>query len=1234
MAENQQTFVLVGQFKDGITPSLRKLNTQITSLTRTFSKFSGTLRPISKELGVMAMAAERLAATQKNSRSAFEGNVRVLKEYKRTLGQVTSAQDALNRRTPKTLNMPRQPGTPQMPRGGGGGGLPSAAAMVAGERAGDKGVGFWGMTAAMATANLAVQGATMAFQKFTGSIGGFIESGKRAQQSVTSMAGTLMTLGKVGDYAKSQIMAENMMEKLGKVAAQLPGSTEDYLTILEQTLDDQIQAFGSVEAVQKNLAGFDPKTGKKLAGGMEQSFTALFGMSAQIAGLRPQIAAMDLNQLRQSPENIRNVQLLTRNPTLAKFYMEELKKSGGDFIMALNNAMQKAIPKEQIEALKNNFDSQYQSFITTFTDAFSGVISPMRKVKIKVFQSAYGYQEEMISTMDILGNAMRQINEIVSLIMGMNLIDPMKLLNEALFEVLVWIHMFRMDLEDLKKAGDLNLGTLAETVGESIGMAIANFSNWLLNLDYERFFQTIDKLVYSFFKGLFKGFLAAFQGKAADEKGPLGGLGTSVTGTIVTLLALGKAVQVLTGIYLGASAALGAIQFSALAATIAGWAPVIVGAAQAIAAGVATFATTMALPLAAIVGAILGTVAILRHGDYILSSLWEAMKMVGNGFMWLYHGIQEFQAMLMSGLMKFLSGLPGVGKFFKGAADHFEQERLKQQQHRLDREKAMAANAAKIGQNTADSWKRTQEDAAKLRNAFNGTTAAVKGTQQALKTAAKPAQAAKPRTKADTIGGGGQGGGRGSRVTPSAPKPPKPPIPPQAPKPPKTPSPGNYVVNGIEYNWKTGMPVAKPAAAPKPLKAPAPTNYVVNGIEYNWKTGMPVKKPAPAPKPAAAPKPRLSTAQPARAARPVAPAPKPAAPAPRLAAPKPVAAPKPPAPPAPPKPVGPPPPANLSPAAVTSIQTAVTNGVKAAQVNQGQTWQQALAPIAAGITTLGTYLVSGFNAARVLAAGAKAEAKVSAANQAKLLNSVIISTSGTKQAVMAVSSKVATQPTQVQVASNTAKALTLLAQINTSVKSSGMMGMMPGGFSPPLGGAQGSLGNAARMASASGLQVTSSFRPGDKGYHGVGRAMDFSNSTGPTPQMMAFAQQMIAKYGSSLTELIYSPLGFSIKHGRKVPPLAYGAHFNHVHVAFGQGPGNPTMFSNANAAMAYERMMAPAGAKIATVTANSSEFGGGGHTTVNQNISINGAQDPQRLAELVFDYASRAAQRVNNASFA
>jgi hypothetical protein len=250
------------------------------------------------------------------------------------------------------------------------------------------------------------------------------------------------------------------------------------------------------------------------------------------------------------------------------------------------------------------------------------------------------------------------------------------------------------------------------------------------------------------------------------------------------------------------------------------------------------------------------------------------------------------------------------------------------------------------------------------------------------------------------------------------------------------------------------------------------------------------------------------------------------------------------------------------------------------------------------------------------------------------MGQVLAAVSAVKSAMMAVSSKVSTQPTLVQVASNTAKANDLLSAINASIKSSSMMPMGMGGMSPPLGGAQGSLGGAAQMAAASGLQTTSSFRPGDKGYHGVGRAMDFSNSTGPTPQMMAYAQSMIAKYGSSLTELIYSPLGFSIKNGKKVAPLAYGQHFNHVHVAFAHGLKNPTFFTSAQEAIAYERYMAPATAKVSSVTTNSSENLGNKHTTVNQNISISGSQDPQRLAEMVFDYAARAAQRVNNASFA
>jgi hypothetical protein len=205
-------------------------------------------------------------------------------------------------------------------------------------------------------------------------------------------------------------------------------------------------------------------------------------------------------------------------------------------------------------------------------------------------------------------------------------------------------------------------------------------------------------------------------------------------------------------------------------------------------------------------------------------------------------------------------------------------------------------------------------------------------------------------------------------------------------------------------------------------------------------------------------------------------------------------------------------------------------------------------------------------------------------------------------------------------------------QILSAIKAAAAAGGMGMGGGA-LGGGKGSLGAASALAQSMGLQITSGYRPGDPGYHGANRARDYSNGTGPTPQMMAFAQKMAATYGTSLTELIYTPLGFGIKNGKKVPPYAAAAHYNHVHVAFGRGPGSPTMFSNANAAMAYERMMAPAGATVATVTSNSSEWGNS-PVTLNLTNNISGVQDPRTVAEMVWDYTSKKVQQLQNNSFA
>ena len=104
-----------------------------------------------------------------------------------------------------------------------------------------------------------------------------------------------------------------------------------------------------------------------------------------------------------------------------------------------------------------------------------------------------------------------------------------------------------------------------------------------------------------------------------------------------------------------------------------------------------------------------------------------------------------------------------------------------------------------------------------------------------------------------------------------------------------------------------------------------------------------------------------------------------------------------------------------------------------------------------------------------------------------------------------------------------------------------------------MGAASGSLAGMVPIAGRFGLSETSGYRPGDDGYHGINRAKDFSNGGGPTPEMMAFAKFVAAAFGAQLLELIYTPLGWSIKNGQRVAPYAQADHFDHVHVAMAHG---------------------------------------------------------------------------------
>jgi hypothetical protein len=184
----------------------------------------------------------------------------------------------------------------------------------------------------------------------------------------------------------------------------------------------------------------------------------------------------------------------------------------------------------------------------------------------------------------------------------------------------------------------------------------------------------------------------------------------------------------------------------------------------------------------------------------------------------------------------------------------------------------------------------------------------------------------------------------------------------------------------------------------------------------------------------------------------------------------------------------------------------------------------------------------------------------------------------------------------------------------------------------PLGGGSATLNAMEALGHAAGLQTTSGFRPGDPGFHGANRARDLSNGGGETPEMNKVAAQMASQYGASLTELIYTPLGYSIKNGAKTGLISPDNHYHHIHVAVAEGLKNAAVFSSQQAAMQYEKSMMPAGASpmkvdLASMTANSSEFSGGGGDVQIGSINISGVDDPKQIANQVAEEILYAVRR-------
>jgi hypothetical protein len=122
-------------------------------------------------------------------------------------------------------------------------------------------------------------------------------------------------------------------------------------------------------------------------------------------------------------------------------------------------------------------------------------------------------------------------------------------------------------------------------------------------------------------------------------------------------------------------------------------------------------------------------------------------------------------------------------------------------------------------------------------------------------------------------------------------------------------------------------------------------------------------------------------------------------------------------------------------------------------------------------------------------------------------------------------------------------------------------GPAPGGGGPAGGGALGgtwhSIWNVVKAAIPQ-ARINSTYRPGDPGYHGRNKAIDFGFGSGPggagSAGLASINRFLHDRFGRNLAELIYDGIGDDrpdLKNGR---PLTYNAgaraaHRNHVHAA-------------------------------------------------------------------------------------
>lgn len=122
------------------------------------------------------------------------------------------------------------------------------------------------------------------------------------------------------------------------------------------------------------------------------------------------------------------------------------------------------------------------------------------------------------------------------------------------------------------------------------------------------------------------------------------------------------------------------------------------------------------------------------------------------------------------------------------------------------------------------------------------------------------------------------------------------------------------------------------------------------------------------------------------------------------------------------------------------------------------------------------------------------------------------------------------------------------------------------------------------------FSVTSTYRPGDPGYHGKRNAVDFTGTTANMRKLAAYLYQ----YSPYLLELIHSNGAYFVKNGTRgfhYDAAIVSQHYNHVHCAAtisglrGASDGNQIILAGSTGTSSGLGCVAPTLFTIAAVVA-------------------------------------------------